>query len=211
MTCFRYENIKTRDDLVKFYTGFPDHITLPAFYEEIFKADVKVMRQWEGKGCKDSYDDKKCGHSCKLPLLEQFFLTLVKLRLGLLELDLAFRFGISQSTVSRIVGTWINLLYCNLKTIECFPPWYIVKKYMPEVFKNEYPNTRLILDATELGVERSSSLLSQACTFSTYKNRNTVKVLVGITASGAVSFVSQAYEGSISDRKLVEVSGLLDK
>ena len=82
---------------------------------------------------------------------------------------------------------------------------------MPGPFKTEYPNTRLIIDATEFNVECPSSLLSQATTFSAYKNTNTVKVLVGITPSGAISFVSQAYEGSISDRKLVEFSGLLGK
>ena len=38
-----------------------------------------------------------------------------------------------------------------------------------------------------------------------------MKVLIGVTPSGAISFVSEAYEGSISDRKLVEVSELLDK
>ena len=38
-----------------------------------------------------------------------------------------------------------------------------------------------------------------------------MKVLVGITPSGAISFVSDCYEGSISDKKLVEVSGLLQK
>jgi len=32
-----------------------------------------------------------------------------------------------------------------------------------------------------------------------------------VTPSGAISFVSDAYEGSISDRKLVEASGLLEK
>ena len=36
-----------------------------------------------------------------------------------------------------------------------------------------------------------------------------MKVLIGITPSGVISFVSQTYEGSISDRKLVEQSGLL--
>ena len=36
-------------------------------------------------------------------------------------------------------------------------------------------------------------------------------MLIGVTPSGAISFVSEAYKGSISDRKLVEVSGLLDK
>ena len=82
---------------------------------------------------------------------------------------------------------------------------------MPEVFKKEYPNTRIIIDATEFAIERPSSLVSQSCTFSAYKNKNTVKVLVGVTPSGAISFVSECYEGSISDKRLVEVSGLLEK
>ena len=75
---------------------------------------------------------------------------------------------------------------------------------MPEAFKSEYPNIRLIIDATEFSVERPSSVLSQASTFSAYKNKNTAP-------SGAISFVPQTYEGSISDRKLVELSGLLNK
>ena len=86
-----------------------------------------------------------------------------------------------------------------------------MKKYMPETFKRPYPNTRIILDTTEFTIERPSFLLSQSGTFSVYKNRNTVKVLIGITPSGVISFVSDCYEGSISDKKLVEVSGLLQK
>ena len=82
---------------------------------------------------------------------------------------------------------------------------------MPNIFKKHYPNTRVIIDATEFRLERPSSLLSQSCTFSAYKNTNSVKVLIGVTPSGAISFVSPCYEGSISDRRLVEVSGLLQK
>jgi len=94
-------------------------------------------------------------------------------------------------------------MYHSLKAIYRFPPWHIVKKYMPESFKRHYPNTRIIIDATEFAVERPSSLLSQSGTFSVYKNRNTVKVLVGITPSGAISFVSDCYDGSISDKRSV--------
>ena len=208
---FRLKNIEENDELVKFYTGFPDYATLLAFYEKLLESDAAEMRQWGGKNYKDEYEESKHGRPCKLPLLEQFFLTLVRLRLGLFELDLANRFGISQATVSRITATWINLLYHTLKGIERFPPWHIVKKYMPETFKKEYPNTRVIIDATEFYIDRPSSLLSQACTFSAYKNKNTAKVLIGITPSGAISFVSKCYEGSVSDRKLVELSGLLQK
>ena len=130
----------------------------------------------------------------KLPLLEQLFMTLVRLRMAFPELDLTNRFSVSQSTVSRITMTWVNLLYHNFKAIERFPSWDVVNKYMPEAFKQHYPNTRVIIDATEFFIKRPSSLLNQACTFFNYKNRNTVKVLIGITPSGAISYVSQSYE-----------------
>jgi len=207
---FRLENIKHDDKSVKFYTGFTDYGTLMAFYKEILQPDASVMRQWRKRKSECDYSDVKVGSACKLPHIEQLFLTLVRLRLGVPELDIAIRFDMSQSTVSRIINTWLNLMYGNFKSIETFPKWHIVQKYMPESFKKDYPNTRIIIDATEFYIERRSSLLSQACTFSSYKSRNTVKVLIGITPSGAISFVSN-YEGSISDRKLVEVSGLLDK
>jgi len=170
-----------------------------------------MKRQWSGKQRDCDYSDVKDGPPCKLPLKEQLFLTLVRLQTGFPEFDIAKRFGISQSTVSRVVNTWINLMFHNFKSVERFPPWHVVQKYMPETFKKEYPNTRIIIEATEFPVERPSSLLAQSCTFSAYKNKNTVKVLIGITPSEAISFVSEAYERSISDQKLVQVSVLLYK
>ena len=208
---FRFENIKDDDEMVKFYTGIPDQVTLMAFYEEILEDDAKSMRLWTGKNSKNICTDSKTGRHSKLPLIEQFFMTLVRLRLGLLEQDLANRFGMSVSSVSRITATWINLMFHSFKAIERFPPWHIVEKHMPEAFRKEYPNTRLIIDATELQVERPSSLLTQSCTFSAYKNRNTVKVLIGILPSGVIAFVSPTYEGSVSDKELVRVCGILDK
>ena len=127
--------------------------------------------------------------------LSNFFLTLVRLHQGLFKRDLSNRFSISQSSVSRITATWINLLYHSLKSLERYPPWHIVKKYMPEAFKEQC--TRLIIDATEFGIEHPSSLVSQSTTFSAYKNKNTVKVLIGIMPSGAIVFISLTYEGSI--------------
>ena len=162
---FRLENIRYDNDLIKLYTGFSDYDTPIAFYEEILEGDAKVMRQWQGKNSKNHYDEIKSGRLRKLSLIDQFFLTLVRLHLGLLELDLANRFNISKSSVSRITCTWINLMHHSLKAIERYPPWHIVKKYMPKVFE-DYPNTRLIIDTTEFSIERPSSLLSLSCTFS---------------------------------------------
>ena len=78
---------------------------LIAFYEEILEPDASVMRQWSGKRSEFDYDEAKVGPSYKLPLIEQFFMTLVRIRLALPEVDIANRFGVSQASVSRIMDT----------------------------------------------------------------------------------------------------------
>jgi len=54
-----------------------------------------------------------------------------------------------------------------------------------------------------------SSLLLNSKLFSSYKNHVTLKGFVGIAPSGAITFISQLYGGSISDREIVERSGFL--
>ena len=46
--------------------------------------------------------------------------------------------------------------------------------------------------------------------FSNYKHRTTLKGLIGIRPGGAITFISQLYTGSISDREIVARSGFLD-
>ena len=70
----------------------------------------------------------------------------------------------------KILQSDAILMFHSFKSIETFPSRHIVKKYMSEVFKQEYPNTRIFIDATEFPIERPSSLLSQACTLSAYSN-----------------------------------------
>ena len=47
--------------------------------------------------------------------------------------------------------------------------------------------------------------------YSSYKNHHTVKSLIGIAPNGSIVYVSDLFEGSISDRAIIEKSGFLDK
>ena len=95
-------------------------------------------------------------------------MTLCRLRLGLFEEDLADRFGVHPSTVSRIFITWVNS--CIL-----WPSSAKVQQHMPECFKKKYPTTRVIIDATEVKVVQPSDPAEQQMTFSSYKNTTTFK------------------------------------
>ena len=90
-----------------------------------------------------------------------------------------------------------------------FPSRKKVDRLMPQCFRVLYPSTRIIIDCREFFVQRPSSLTScQSASFSSYKNHNTDKLLLSISPDGSVTFVSDLYEGSITDRDIVEQSGL---
>ena len=55
-----------------------------------------------------------------------------------------------------------------------------------------------------------SSLQLNGERFSSYKNHTTMKGLFGISPGRAVTFISQLYTGSISDREIVRRSGFLE-
>ncbi|XP_049525924.1 uncharacterized protein LOC125946467 [Dermacentor silvarum] len=84
-----------------------------------------------------------------------------------------------------------------------------VDKAMPAIFKERYPSTRAIIDATEVRCEVPSSLVLQSATYSTYKSTNTMKGLVVISPDGTITFLSKLFTGSVSDKELVEKSGFL--
>lgn len=81
---------------------------------------------------------------------------------------------------------------------------------MPQDFKNKYPNTRTIIDCTEVKCQMPSSLLLNSELFSSYKNHTTLKGLIAISPAGHISFISQLYTGNISDKEITERSGFLD-
>ncbi|XP_065662822.1 uncharacterized protein LOC136085444 [Hydra vulgaris] len=122
---------------------------------------------------------------------------------GFTILHTSWLFKISKSTTSRYLITWTNFLYFSLGSVPIWPSREQVYKFMPESFKMTFPSTRCIIDCTELFCQKPSSLRHQSSLFSSYKHHVTYKGLLGISPSGARTFISQLYDGAISDKEIV--------
>ncbi|XP_067663524.1 uncharacterized protein [Haliotis asinina] len=149
------------------------------------------------------------GPSRLLSLYEEFIITLMRLRRANDVEQLSDLFGVSNSHISRIFNTWINLMCKELCFLIKWPPTRQVKHNLPKCFKY-FPNTKAVIDCTEFLLQKPSIPSSQRVTLSFYKHRNTLKCLVTCSPKGSFTFVSKLWSGSISDRKIVQQSGFLD-
>jgi len=143
-----------------------------------------------------------------LNVTDQFFLVLIKLRQYIPNFQLSRMFGISTSEVYNIFFTWVRFMSLQWREISIWPSQDVVRFYSPTDFTSKFPTTRVIIDGTECPIKRPKMPSAQQSTFSTYKNRNTVKAVIGSTPGGLLSYVSPAFGGSTSDRQIVERSGL---
>ncbi|CAB4024933.1 Hypothetical predicted protein [Paramuricea clavata] len=80
---------------------------------------------------------------------------------------------------------------------------------MPASFKENFPQTRVVIDCTEMFIEMPSAPVTQGATFSSYKHHNTAKGLVGISLAGTLTFVSELHSGRTSDKELTKDCGIL--
>ena len=195
---FCFENIKDSNDDVLFYTGLPSSSVFYQLFEYLSPDGMRsnivyraTAQQWATRQGSDpssaSWREKdiSTGRPPKLSQVNELFLTLVRLRLNLKEHDLSKRFDISLSSVSRIFVTWINFMYLRLGMLSIWPDRRTISTTIPAAFKERYPKTTVIIDATEVKVN-IPSLLLQSQTCSSYKSANTMKGSIGISPADHV-------------------------
>jgi len=150
------------------------------------------------------------GRPRSVRIIDEFFMVLMRLRLGLLYEDLAFRFRLSTTSCGRIVNKWIDFLYQRLSFLVLWPSRDVIDENMPELFRKQFRNTRVVIDCTEIRTENPSSLQLKSMMYSDYKSHTTWKSLIGISPNGHVTFVSDLYCGSVSDKQITKMSGLVE-
>ncbi|XP_048587471.1 uncharacterized protein LOC125570212 [Nematostella vectensis] len=181
-------------DKVRFYTGLPSFDILMVVFEHV---SPYVSRRSD---------------LTSLNSFQEFIIVLMKLRLNVPFQDFAYRFEVSLTSVSRVFTSWIHAMDSRLSCFIHWPAREQLWKTMPMCFQYTFGRkVTVIIDCFEVFIEKPTNLMARAQTFSSYKNHNTVKILIGITPQGTISFVSEAWGGRTSDKFLTENCGILEK
>ena len=210
LSTFCFEILCKNENNFKFYTG----LTVAQF-EHLFNClgeTVNTLIYWRGKRTNEENPvPTRRPTEMKVTPKNQLLLTLMKLRQAFPNKDLAYRFKISESTVSTIIITWVQFLFKQTEGLRrrMFPSQELIKEHLPRCFSS-FKNVRVIIDCFEIRTQSSRNFEEQGNMYSSYKNNTTLKCLVGISPSGGVSFLSDTYEGSISDKQIVIRSGLVN-
>ena len=184
--------LRMADDDVqtKFYTGLPSYKIFALLLEKL----KTVVPLYSRLG---------------LEAHDQFLMVLMKLRLAVPNKDLGYRFGVHVTRVSKIFHHWIDIMSRELKQLISWPDHIVSMENLPSCFKPEYKRTKCIIDCSEIFIQRPTSLSARSETYSNYKGHNTVKFLIAISPTGAITFISKCWGGRVSDKHITIHSGFL--
>lgn len=183
--------IKNDEDLIAF-TGVPFSL-LNSLTEAVTMCEEKLV-------------DKRFSNSVR----DRIVLCLCKLRLNLSFKCLAVLFNLTRQSCSNNFFYMVELLSKILKKVIYWPTDLEIKNSLPKCFKN-FQNTKVILDCTEIPVEKPRCLKCRLRLYSHYKGCETIKLLIGIAPNGLLIFKSDAYGGRASDKAIFNDSNILNR
>lgn len=140
------------------------------------------INYWKGpKQFQDKSKQSRLGRSKRNFQFDEYLITSIYIRESIEMEILADLFEVSQSHVSCIITTWINVLYEVFKRWLKHPTAETVRRSLPENYPSKYRDARTILDCTEFFTVKPRNCTAQATAYSNYNHPITLKLLVGIT------------------------------
>jgi len=203
---FSYEVCKLQPENFKFNTGLSTD-NFEILYEFLGGDEVCSRLKYQFAAKTPKTKPRILEHTPR----DKLFITLVRLRRGLPLCDLKAAFRLSIGSLSTIFYTWIRHMSFQFKTMES-DMFVSASKQMenpPDCYK-PFPNLRCVVDCTSFKIQAPDNLHQQSNTWSTYHSEHELKVLIATSVFGGCAFVSEAAEGSISDRKLFVTCGIMD-
>lgn len=195
---FSYTHICENDALILEYTGLPNR--------KIYESLLFVLQDLDIK----YYLERKVE---KLNLQDQILIALMKLRHNFTHTDLAYRFNVSTATITNVVVTFIHLFHDVLfvKLMGRIPKHSKNRSCLPNC-ANTFTNCRIILDCTEVFSAVPQHLMKhQKIAYSANTHRSTLKALVGVAPNGVITYASNLFPGSTSDKIIVKSCEILDQ
>ncbi len=140
-TQLSFSSIKSKAVHVLFFTGL-----------------TSVIFEWLIRKVKDSVEVVRVS----MNLEDHLLAILMKLRLGLSNKDIAFRFNVTECDISKILRSWLPVMSATLKPLIKWPSKHAILKNMPKCFKTKYKRCRCIIDCSEFFIDRPKNLTSRA-------------------------------------------------
>ena len=184
------EYLRNSSRAVKFYTGILDWKVLSALVKFIQLAFPKMPNS-------------------HLTVFDHVVMFLMKVCLNLFDEDLACRYSIHRTSVSRTFHRVLDVIYARLSFLVKWPERDVLQETLPLSFRRFFKKCCVIIDCSQIFIEQPSDLLARAQVWSHYKHHSTLKFLIGITPQGTISYVPQCAGGRMSDKEIVEKSSLI--
>lgn len=142
---------------------------------------------------------------------DQILLTVVWLRQYPIHEVLGYLFGVSDSTVSRVIHRVLPLLEQAGRDTMRLPDPGKKRRRTLDALLADLPGVVVIIDSFEQRVQRPKNRQAADDLYSGKKKQHTLKSQVAVDEEGRIVDVAESARGPTADITLLEQSGLLDR
>jgi len=192
-----FDTISKNDKLVAHLTGLPTARVFTTILELCQRFDIQYYLGWRVETISPT---------------DQLFITMCKLRTNVSLKALAWEYKVSDTTITNIVVTWLHVLWeilvCGM--MNKLPSRQRNTQCLPQSFAT-FTTCRAVVDCTEIRCAIPKQFDKQSMTYSHYKHYHTLKGLVAVAPNAVITYVSELYPGSTSDKAIMQHCGIIDQ